>query len=1705
MKIASFTCDGLNGWRSRMSKLSFLMLLLWGIGINLGQAQTTVTVNMPSDSSFVSQTITDCSDATTVYQFKDDDSGDGALYSDSDTKGAASTAGPRQDTVEFCPQDQWHAVTATFTEFDVANPDGIRIFDGSRDSLQNLANNANAGVFIGGGTGTVFRGSSVSNINGGWVAASCSPDVNPTGCLTFIFSTDNTNTKGTGWDAWVTCADRNIRLSGNAAGTQAYSVESKVLRCDTSDALPPAMAPFFPFTSQSKRGVTDIAVNRPVVLANCGAINNVNLTLVVKNQSGTECLRTTSNTSQTLTNLPAGIYTAEWFVTSDPTKTTGEQPFSVSLPALVCNDNVEIPLGSACSFTINVDDILENPCDTSVFEFLSYHISIEVGEGKDAIRVGSGTDVASAEPVITKALLQQYLAATGEDLTCGGEARVTIERLYRTPADPINNACSNQNISATCSTIVSFSDQTRPIAQISNIDALDTIYACDASILASMLEVGGIDNCQVRDTTVTIELEETDPCFDTDGRFGRDTTQAFITVTVTDMCGNTGLLRDTAMIIRPTVDMIADPAPGSFECDESGQATAVPGLEQRTFNNGVFSVVDTVELSETEYRCGYILSAERTPLPSTDCGDKEFIVWSVLDWCDQAGGLTKVDTQFVEYLDTKAPFFTDTLAQARMGVNLADDDGSYKRIATANIPLGAFSCTYDINNIDFPDADDNCDDNPTVTIGNVYRIEDGAKWEIPQAQWAALDCDSFCIRWVANDDCHEQLATDQAFQIVIIEDVTKPSAVCTDRLIVSVPNDAGARIHYSDIDAGSTDACDIDSIRIRRKDSDDAWAEYVTIACTDVHNDPQIEMRVWDKKGNFNTCWVDVLPEDKIPPICNNLPNDSTRTCDEFHNGELGMATGDEFVELTGDLLTTYNATFGNPVCEDNLACGPLTVRQYYKLTELNCGSLDIERMWQATDWAENESNTGTQLIHVAYSPNWTIRFPADEDFNCGDEIPSKDDIDINDLIDNGACDLWALEVTDKTFDVPGEICLKVERTYELINWCVYNAGDAATVVANNPAGDTLTSADNANVGRILYTQVLALYVDEAPEISIADVVTCLVGEGDAEPYGVEDLTPGEAPFECDEERTFSASGTNCAGFPVEQFEWKLYIDGVLADEGTGSSFTQVVEPKKIYKVEFWGFDGCGNSAGEEREFQFWDCKNPTPYVLNGLAIELMQTGSVQVWASDLDQGSFDNCTTQDKLDIRIGLGDPTEGPQDLAGVLALGKVVTVDCNNLGTQSVSIYVIDEENNWDVVGTYVLVQDNMNVCQSDPDGMGVVAGKVVNPVGELVQSVNVAVNGGAQNAMITGADGAFEFLLSTGGDYTITPEKDINPLNGVSTYDLVQISKHILGITPFDTPYKYIAADVNKSGSITAFDMVQLRQLILNITSEFPNNSSWRFVDTKYEFTSDNPAAENFNEFMSINNLEGQMLNVDFTAVKIGDINGNATANSLVASEARTTNGGTFNLNVTDRFVEAGQTVNVDFAAANAGVEGYQFTLNFAGLELTELQEGLAKEANFNTNIANRGALTTSWDGEATANEVLFTLKFTAQTSGLLSELVSVSSDITPAEAYNTAGELMNVNIDFTSATNVAGFELSQNTPNPFNGETVIGFSLPQAATATLTVMDVQGKVLRVIDGDFAKGYNQVSLKASELGATGVLYYQLESVDNVATKKMIIIE
>jgi hypothetical protein len=336
----------------------------------------------------------------------------------------------------------------------------------------------------------------------------------------------------------------------------------------------------------------------------------------------------------------------------------------------------------------------------------------------------------------------------------------------------------------------------------------------------------------------------------------------------------------------------------------------------------------------------------------------------------------------------------------------------------------------------------------------------------------------------------------------------------------------------------------------------------------------------------------------------------------------------------------------------------------------------------------------------------------------------------------------------------------------------------------------------------------------------------------------------------------------------------------------------------------------------------------------------------------------------------------------------------------------------------------------------------------------------------------------------------------------------------------NSPYKRIAADANRSGTITTLDMIQIRKLILNIDTQFANNTSWRFVDAAYSFpVATNPWFEAFPELISENNLAGDVLDADFVGVKIGDVNGSAQANAL-ASDDRTLNG-IFNLRAEDIEMKAGNTYTVAVTAENLNqIEGYQGTLQLSGVELVDIEYGQATEENFGLRYANEGAITTSWnhnggrDGltSVSHDDVLFSLVLRATQDQPLREALSISSRYTAAEAYRS-GELTDLGIEFTNGWNVAAeFALYQNTPNPFAAATLIGFNLPQdgrgdgLTSVSITINDASGRVLTVIKGDYAAGYNSINVTKQMIqGATGVLTYTVTAGEFTATKKMIAVK
>lgn len=711
------------------------------------------------------------------------------------------------------------------------------------------------------------------------------------------------------------------------------------------------------------------------------------------------------------------------------------------------------------------------------------------------------------------------------------------------------------------------------------------------------------------------------------------------------------------------------------------------------------------------------------------------------------------------------------------------------------------------------------------------------------------------------------------------------------------------------------------------------------------------------------------------------------------------------------------------------------------------CGIGTITRTWTATDESGN-STSCTMTINVSDNTPLSVSFPDDiVAFDCGfDTDPSATG---EPILSGNDCENLGITNTDFIFYTAFPSCYQLVRNWAVIDWCVYQPNDPD------------------NTGFWEHTQTIEVLDNEAPQLNCPADLTVAIQDGQA-----------CATFVNLED----AIATDCSEEVV------ISNDSPFSDKGNANA--SGVYPIGTHSVTFSATDGCGNTAECSLQLTVVDAQAPSPVCNNGVSVSIQDNGTVTVTPSMIENGSSDNCTPYEDLIFQVSPN-------------------TFSCQSLGTQTVTLTVTDANGNSAFCQTTVVVQDNLAVCQNA--SIATIAGKLAAENNEPLSQMLVGLSGGISIAQHTDIDGTFDFQgLPMGSTYTLTPTYDTDPLNGVTTFDLVLIRRHILGITPFDTPYKIIAADINASGSVTTLDLVELQKLILNVSLDFEKNSSWRFVDASYVFADpSNPLSEPFPESISFENLGNNQFNQDFVGIKVGDVNGNAqTAGFNGGSEDRSSRKSLV-LKLENLEFEAGQEYAIPFEAVDFHhILGYQFALQFdpEALEFTEMETGkleALEQQNFGFALLEEGVLTTSWENifeqDLDDDEPLFFLKFKAKSNGLLSNQLNISSRYTPAEAYSGSYrtdlndvEFRKVALEFETAKTERP-ELYQNQPNPFSENTKIGFYLPQGTSATLHVYDLYGKEVYRLEGNYTAGKHELEVDlGGKMMRSGILLYELET-------------
>lgn len=944
------------------------------------------------------------------------------------------------------------------------------------------------------------------------------------------------------------------------------------------------------------------------------------------------------------------------------------------------------------------------------------------------------------------------------------------------------------------------------------------------------------------------------------------------------------------------------------------------------------------------------------------------------------------------------------------------------------------------------------------------------------------------------------------------------------------------------------------------------WGNFVDFNCCDAGRSARVELRVTDLQGNENICWLDIPVEDKIRPFCH-APQDTSVHCNElpadFDPTNLAQlralfgqptasdncyAAAEEIAPIVnlhpcgwGTIIRRFRAVDNSGNISANLCQQIIAVNEVHNYeimfprdAEANCGIplIDTIQVFEMAcdllavsvqDEVLHAAERGCFKIMRTYRViNW-----CEYDGQSPPVVVSRDeDCDGN----PGDEHVWVLvrpngvtyydRDNDETNSIPAAF-----------------SKPAACDGLTNPAGYWMNSVQNpaiASRGFWEYTQQIKVFDDFSPSIFFSAVQPFCSYENPAAddplcrsavvfPFTVEEkCTPNDVsirvfldlfndddflPFDFNVLR--NPDSTMTGDTDVFAISGRHPSYAIVTNNGQGLPIGQ-------HRFVIDAVDGCGNTRRATAIIEIIDCLEPTPICHNGLTATLMPAdtdndgftdgGMATVWASDFIASPVMDCTMPVTYSIRRAGQSPDSTRSSLHFSCA-------DYNPAdgATGTLQIVYIDA---WDGAGnrgfceTYVRVQDQSGACTGP--ATAAIAGIIQTEQHQPVEGVQVALSGPVSDHTETQAAGLYSFgSLLSGGDFTITPLLDRDYLNGVTTFDLVLIQRHILAVQLLDSPYKMIAADANNSRSITTADVILLRRLILALVDELPGNTSWRFIPASYVFPLPaNPWFEPFPELINLNDLTGDLAGLDFIGVKTGDVNGSAT-NSLNAVEERHVQG-VFVLAADDRTFHAGDRVEVSFRGKDMErLLGFQLTLGFdhAALAIEGIEYGTAGEGSLGLRFTHRGLITMSWNEQGTgvpakSGEAFFTLVFRAQAAGRLSEALKVSNNPTRAEAYDLANRTLSVILEFGNHGGTQDFDLYQNQPNPFNASALIAFRLPEAGEATLTITDVQGMVISVIRGYYAAGLYHVPIRADALPA-GVLQYTLSSGEFTATRRMVV--
>lgn len=811
------------------------------------------------------------------------------------------------------------------------------------------------------------------------------------------------------------------------------------------------------------------------------------------------------------------------------------------------------------------------------------------------------------------------------------------------------------------------------------------------------------------------------------------------------------------------------------------------------------------------------------------CGNSKKILrtWSVIEWCSSQ---IRTESQLIEIADTLAP-----------EIICADQ---------LEIAVNPYECNISDVSIPLPSITDNC---------NAWQLGAAIRKNGIQIQYVTnlntelvlpeLELGSYTIHWMAEDLCDNESECITELEII---DQSAPFAICLDVTTVSVGSSGAGRLFPTSINNGSFDNCTDLDFRLRKVSdvcfNNTDFGFYIDFCCEEIGSTIMVELEVTDAYGQSNYCMTEVLVEDKSAPILD-CPSDLTISCSFFST----VADYDIFGTVQSDpsavqdiiIFDDYNngVVGTDGFYQDNCAA---MLTDSFEL-DIECSTGTLLRHFIVTDGSNNTSSC-TQTINIVNDGSFTetdITWPDDFDYVACDTAFLDPSISGDVAWPNQDCSLVSSTYEDEIFILSDNACVKIVRTWSVIDWCQYN--------------------EDSGYGLWTEEQVIKINNLEAPEfLNCTDTIFHCI---------TEDNCYQSFPF------TIYAFDDCTASEDLEfYFSLDLEANGSLDYNGFSSSFNYNL-PAGIHSLQWRVEDRCGNKSFCEQIIEVSDCKNPTPYCLGSLTMVLDESGTAEVWATEYNLGGTDNCTDSEDLIISFEQEDYVSILQFTCDDIANGISETL--------SLEVWYIDEAGNAEFCTVELILQDNQDYCPDiAPDDFihGVVEDSRGDNVSDL--SIDLDCEVASYSQTTESPDGLYIFEgLSNELHYSIYCEKEDDYLNGVTTLDLLLIQRHILGLSLLPNGYDILAADVNLSGNVTGIDIVEMRKLILGI------NATLSATDTPWLFVRRDDATAELNPWDLVQNIDlflsAETAEQNIVGIKYGDVNSSVSLQGDEEAELRT--------------------------------------------------------------------------------------------------------------------------------------------------------------------------------------------------------------------------